>query len=934
MNADLILFNGQFHTVDRENPRATAVAIRQGRFVAVGTDGEAMALRGSATQVIDLKGRTVIPGLNDSHLHLIRGGLNYNLELRWEGVPSLADALRMLKDQADRTPTPQWVRVVGGWNEFQFAEKRMPTLEELNQAAPDTPVFVLHLYDRALLNRAALRVAGYTKDTPNPPGGEIVRDSNGNPTGMLVARPNAMILYSTLAKGPKLPLEYQVNSTRQFMRELNRLGLTSAIDAGGGFQNYPGDYAVVEQLAREGQLTLQPLHAKPGQGDDWYRHNGAGEMLVFSAADFEDFLEPRPELAAGMEGELEAVVRHLVSERWPFRLHATYDESISRMLDVFEKVDREIPFNGLRWMFDHAETISPRNIDRVRALGGGIAIQHRMAFQGEYFVDRYGADAARQTPPIKRMLDAGVPVGAGTDATRVASYNPWTALYWLVSGKTVGGLHLYDAGARLSRETAIELWTSGSAWFSSEQSKKGRIAVGMLADLAVLSADFFTIDEDAIKAIESVLTIVGGRIVYGQAEFSTLGPPPIPVLPDWSPAAHGGHYRPASLPHQCQGPCGVHAHQHGTARRSGIRVSNHAGFWGALGCSCFAFSHGDWRSPPVTALRRRRLHHPLHPQQSHPGTGSECQSLPIHPPAVVKRGKPGQASGASPHADEARDWHLLPVPGINTPAIGPSTRQQMPETRLNPPRMQFAGDLLQARFMQQHAPLRPRQARRRLDAASDTLLAPQLPQRPLERGGRDALQTFQKAQLGADGRRHLQRRIVRKRGPHAGVDEGGPLAVGLPSGRQFHHGGQAAIGGIELEGIGQAGALQQAREFGDAPGRLGLAQGQPELKAVAGNADRGRRQLVAVAQGVGGVAQGAPLLLAASRSAGGKIQHDGAAQSSRRVQRQRDRAHAQQMLLQAAGAERQGRVAVAAFKALLLVQQVQAAQFDYQFLHG
>lgn len=257
MNADLILFNGQFHTVDRENPRATAVAISQGRFVAVGTDGEAMARRGSGTKVIDLKGRTVIPGLNDSHLHLIRGGLNYNLELRWEGVPSLADALRMLKDQADRTPTPQWVRVVGGWNEFQFAEKRMPTLEELNQAAPDTPVFVLHLYDRALLNRAALRVAGYTKDTPNPPGGEIVRDSNGNPTGMLVARPNAMILYSTLAKGPKLPLEYQVNSTRQFMRELNRLGLTSAIDAGGGFQNYPDDYAVIEQLAKDEQLTVR-----------------------------------------------------------------------------------------------------------------------------------------------------------------------------------------------------------------------------------------------------------------------------------------------------------------------------------------------------------------------------------------------------------------------------------------------------------------------------------------------------------------------------------------------------------------------------------------------------------------------------------------------------------------------------------------------------
>jgi predicted amidohydrolase YtcJ len=614
--ADLILTNGRFHTLDRSNPQADAVAIADGRFVAVGDAADVMRHRGDATRVIDLDGHTVIPGLNDSHLHLIRGGLNYNLELRWEGVPSLADALRILKEQADRTPNPQWVRVVGGWNEFQFAERRMPTLEELNAAAPDTPVFVLHLYDRALLNRAALRAVGYDKTTPNPPGGEIVRDAAGNPTGMLIARPNAMILYATLAKGPTLPLEQQINSTRHFMRELNRLGLTSAIDAGGGFQNYPEDYQVVEQLAAQEQLTIRIAYnlftqnkgkelddfkkwtemVTPGQGDDWYRHNGAGEMLVFSAADFEDFLEPRPDLPAGMEDELEQVVRHLVSKRWPFRLHATYDESISRMLDVFEKVDREIPFSGLRWMFDHAETITPRNIERVKALGGGIAIQHRMAFQGEYFVERYGAQAAESTPPIKRMLDAGVPVGAGTDATRVASYNPWTALYWLVSGRTVGGLRLYDAGARLDRHTALELWTAGSAWFSSEQGHKGRIQEGMLADLAVLSADYFRVDEESIKAIESVLTVVGGRIVFGQGAFDKLAPPALPVLPEWSPVAKvPGHHRPvqqpvtAKLPHQCRGACSVHAHAHDRARKSDVPVSDFSAFWGAFGCSCFAF---------------------------------------------------------------------------------------------------------------------------------------------------------------------------------------------------------------------------------------------------------------------------------------------------------------------------------------------------------
>ncbi|MGE6301729.1 amidohydrolase [Serratia liquefaciens] len=620
-SASLIITNGKFHTVDREAPTAQAVAIRDGKFLAVGSENDVMQHAGPETQVIDLHGHTAVPGLNDSHLHLIRGGLNYNLELRWEGVPSLADALRMLKEQALRTPSPQWVRVVGGWTEFQFAERRMPTLDEINQAAPDTPVFILHLYDRALLNRAALKVVGYTKDTPNPPGGEIQRDGNGNPTGMLIAKPNAMILYATLAKGPKLPLEQQLNSTRQFMRELNRLGLTSAIDAGGGFQNYPDDYQVISELHDMQQLTLRIAYnlftqrpkqeledfqlwtdmLKPGQGTDFYRHNGAGEMLVFSAADFEDFLQPRPDLPEGTEDELERVVRHLVEHRWPFRLHATYDESISRMLNVFEKVNRDIPFNGLHWIFDHAETISERNIERVKALGGGIAVQHRMAFQGEYFAERYGKEAAKQTPPVAKMLAAELPVGLGTDATRVASYNPWTALYWLVSGRTVGGMAMYDDSARLDRETALMLWTQGSAWFSTEQGKKGQIKVGQLADLAVLSQDYFSIPEEQIKGIESVMTVVDGKVVYAAGSFSPLAPPAIPVLPDWSPVTQvPGHYRSAppsaaarvgvlSQAHQCCGPCGVHAHQHDVARRSSIPVSDDNAFWGAFGCSCFAF---------------------------------------------------------------------------------------------------------------------------------------------------------------------------------------------------------------------------------------------------------------------------------------------------------------------------------------------------------
>jgi predicted amidohydrolase YtcJ len=618
--ASLILTNGQFHTLNSEAPLAEAVAIKDGKIIAAGSDSFVMSFSDSQTQRIDLKGHTVIPGLNDSHLHLIRGGLNYNLELRWEGVPSLADALRMLKEQALRTPFPQWVRVVGGWTEFQFAERRMPTLEELNEAAPDTPVFVLHLYDRALLNQAALKAVGYTKETPNPPGGEIMRDRNGNPTGMLIAKPNAMLLYSTLAKGPKLPLDMQVNSTRQFMRELNRLGVTSAIDTGGGFQNYPEDYQIIDQLHAQQQMTVRiaynlftqrPQHEledfekwtdmlKPGQGTDFYRANGAGEMLVFSAADFEDFLQPRPDLPDGMEQELERVVHHLVEQRWPFRLHATYNESISRMLDVFEKVNREIPFNGLHWLFDHAETISEKNIERVKALGGGIAVQHRMAFQGEYYAARYGIEAVKQTPPIAKMLAAELPVGLGTDATRVASYNPWTALYWLVSGRTVGGMQMYDDNNRLSRDVALELWTAGSAWFSNEEGKKGRIQAGQLADLVVLSKDFFRVAEEEIKGIESVLTLVDGKVVYAAGAFAPLAPPPIPVVPEWSPVTNvPGHYRTAppeaakvgmiAQVHQCCGSCNVHGHQHDSARKSAIPVADEGAFWGVMGCSCFAF---------------------------------------------------------------------------------------------------------------------------------------------------------------------------------------------------------------------------------------------------------------------------------------------------------------------------------------------------------
>lgn len=566
--ADLVIRNARVYTADPRRPEVSALAVRDEVIIAVGDDAEVMPHVGPATRVVDALGRRAVPGLNDSHLHVIRGGLNYVLELRWDGVPTLRQALGMLREQAERTPPGQWVRVVGGWSADQFAERRLPTLAELNAAAPDTPVFVLHLYQSALLNRAALRAAGFTRDTPDPAGGQIVRGHDGQPTGLLLAAPGALLLYSTLAKAPVLDEADRAGSTRHFLRELNRFGLTSAIDAAGGFQSFPENYGTVMELARRNELTLRIAYhlfpqtagqelddltrwvntVRPGDGDAWLRLNGAGENLTWDAADFENFSEPRPQLGE-FESGFEKAVRLLMEHGWGFRLHASYDETIRRDLAVFERLAADGLFpGGNRWLFDHAETVTPDSLDRIAALGGAISVQNRMSFQGEAFTARYGAAAAAEAPPIRAMLDRGLTVAAGTDATRVSSYNPWVSLHWLVSGRAVGGRRLAADRNRLSREQALELYTLGGARLTGEQDVKGRLAVGYYADLAVLSADYFGVPEPDIPHIESVLTVVGGRIVHGAQEHEGLAPDLPAVSPVWSPVARFGGYQATAAP--------------------------------------------------------------------------------------------------------------------------------------------------------------------------------------------------------------------------------------------------------------------------------------------------------------------------------------------------------------------------------------------------
>ncbi|RWY55942.1 amidohydrolase [Mucilaginibacter gilvus] len=565
--ADLIIYNGKIATMAKPGEFKQAVAMKDGIILATGSSAALIAsYKSASTKLINAGGNTVIPGINDSHMHAVREGLNFNMELRWDGVKTLKRAMEMLKEQAARTPPGAWVKVVGGWNEFQFEEKRQPTIDEINAAVPDKPVFITYLYGKAFLNKKGIEILGYDKHTSYP-GSVIELDKDGNPTGLLYAKETPMAIYRTLALTGTLTPEERINSSEHFYREINSFGITSVIDAAGGAQNYDADYQASLALAKAGKLTVRTAYylfaqnkgrefqdyekwitqTYPNKNDhilmaNGYAMEGAGENLIASGADFENFLEPRIVLSDSMETDLEPVIRLLVKNRWPFRLHATYGESIDRMLNVFEKVNKDTPFNGLRWFFDHAETITDAELVRVKALGGGVAVQFRMYFQGELYTKMYGQPKT-QLPPIKKMLSMGIPVGMGTDAPRISTYNPWMALHWLLTGKTIGGMQFWPKEQVLNKYTALKLYTSGSAWFSGEQNVKGKLVKGMYADMVILSADYFSATPEKVKQINSVLTVVNGKIVYASGKYAAQDPSIPEVIPSWSPVKYYGGYQ-------------------------------------------------------------------------------------------------------------------------------------------------------------------------------------------------------------------------------------------------------------------------------------------------------------------------------------------------------------------------------------------------------
>ncbi|MGJ7545223.1 amidohydrolase [Variovorax sp. LT1R16] len=575
--ADTVVLNARIATMDPKAPRAQAMAVSGTQFCAVGSDLEMQRWIGPRTRVIDAQGRTVVPGLIDSHAHFIRGGLTYSQELRWDGVASLADAMTMLRDQARRTQPPHWVQVVGGFSPYQFREKRLPTLAEINAATGEVPCFILNLYDRAFLNRAALRVLGFDRDTPNPFGSVLEKDAAGQPTGLVVNTTSLGGLVALFARVPKLSDDDQALSTQLYMREMNRLGLTSVVDAGGGGQNYPDHYAGIAKLAAERKMTLRISYnlfaqrpgqeladyqawsqkVSPGQGDDFLRMAGAGEYILWAATDPANFgksVAPAPII---MESKLAEVATFLVAKGWPIRMHASYDSTASRILDVLEQVNREVPMKRVRWALDHCETLSPRSMERVAAMGGRIAIQNRMSLDGEVFAQTWGRDAAADAPAIGRMRSMGLPVACGTDSSRATSYNPWVSLHWLVTGKTLGDTRLNADRNLVSREEALRMWTVEGAALTGDEARKGSIATGRLADFALLSDDYFAVAEDDIKDITAVFTMVGGEVVHASGPFAAQSPTLVKPMPDWLPVNVYGGYQQRRRSAVAQAP-GVH----------------------------------------------------------------------------------------------------------------------------------------------------------------------------------------------------------------------------------------------------------------------------------------------------------------------------------------------------------------------------------------
>ena len=523
---ETILINGKILTADAQFSVRQAIAVRDGKIAAVGTAAEARKAVSPKAQVIDLGGRTVIPGLIDSHMHAIRAASFFATETNWAGVATLAEALERIKQSAATRKSGDWLIVGGGWVPEQFKEKRPPTQAELTAAAGDHPAYIQLLYGWALMNPQGFEKLSIKSDADLPRGGKLDRDAGGQLTGGITG--GIIPLFDKL---PRPTLADQVEGTKKFFRELNRLAMTGVSDPCGNNVT-PDTYNAINKVWHDRQLTVRVAYSicgfnppneveeykkylglmPMGFGDDMMHFNGIGEQVVWA---INNVVNPKPE---DLERFYE-IAKWAADRGYGLTFHVATDAAANAIIGVFERVNREIPIANLRWSLAHLNDVSAANLRRMKALGVGWTMQDEMYFQGDATAKRQGPEAVKRMPPIETARELGVPIGGGTDAHRVMNYSPMTSLQWMLDGKTVSGNPTRAAAEIPNRENALRIYTQGSAWFTHDDDKRGSLEAGKLADLAVLTKDYMTIPVDQVSGLESLLTMVGGKIVYASGPF-------------------------------------------------------------------------------------------------------------------------------------------------------------------------------------------------------------------------------------------------------------------------------------------------------------------------------------------------------------------------------------------------------------------------------
>ena len=522
---DTVLLNGKIITVDDRFSIVQALAVKNQRVVATGSSADIRKLAEPNTRVIDLKGRTVIPGLIDNHSHWVRAA-EHN-ELRFDGVTSRQQALKMLTERLAASKPGEWVVVLGGWSEEQFVDDaRGFPLAELDQLAPNNPVVLQAIYRHSFLNTAALKAAKIDESTPNPPGGTIEKDTGGKLTG--VVRDAGGVAF-VAAKVPHKDREAWLANTRKLVTYLNSLGITAWGDAGGrgmGAQHYEP----YKQLSERNELNVRvfwttirqpstPEQAdkviaeigtfKPFQGNEYFENIGWGESVYAQATT--QLLRQQKEVAAEPLTQMKRIATALAARGVYLNSHVEMNGPIEQFVAAYEELNKLNPIKGLRWSFSHLDQIDEQQLQRMKRLGMTAQIHSRPLIQGVLMHKVHG-DAAWDMPPFRRVQDSGIVWGLGSDATAVTTSNPFYTLGFAVTGKMVGGHHVNRQN--ITREEALIAHTRSNAFILFQEGNLGALQKGKFADLLVLDRDFLTVPADQIKDIQPLITMVGGKIVY------------------------------------------------------------------------------------------------------------------------------------------------------------------------------------------------------------------------------------------------------------------------------------------------------------------------------------------------------------------------------------------------------------------------------------